>query len=151
MTLTRDTRKPAVPLTGETAPVDGRYLKPVCPTQENDSVTRTALITGVGRRRGIGAGLAAGLAADGWDLVLSFWRPYDERLGLAAGPNDPQGLAEELRSLGVQVELAPIDLADPVGPQALIDTAVTRFGPLDAVRCRLFGPTPTVVRKRRRS
>lgn len=105
----------------------------MCPTEENDPVTRTALITGVGRRRGIGAGLAAGLAADGWDLVLSFWRPYDERLGLVAGPNDPQALAEELRSLGVQVELAPIDLADPVGPHALIDTAVTRCGALDAL------------------
>jgi len=96
-------------------------------------VTRTALVTGVGRRRGIGAGLAAGLAADGWDLVLSFWRPYDERLGLAVGPNDPQALADELRSVGVQVELAPVDLADPVGPQALIDTAVARFGSLDAL------------------
>jgi len=96
-------------------------------------VTRTALVTGVGRRRGIGAGLAAGLAADGWDLVLSFWRPYDERRGLAVGPNDPQALADELRSVGVQVDLAPVDLVDPVGPQTLIDTAVARFGSLDAL------------------
>lgn len=96
-------------------------------------MTRTALITGVGRRKGIGAGLAAGLAADGWDLVLSFWQPYDERLGLAAGPDDPRALAEQLRRVGAQVELAPIDLADPVGPQTLIDTAVTRLGPLDAL------------------
>ena len=96
-------------------------------------MTQTALITGVGRRRGIGAGLAAGLAADGWDLVLSSWPPYDERLGLTAGPNDPQALAEELRNAGVQVELAPVDLADPVGPQTLIDTAVARVGPLDAL------------------
>lgn len=96
-------------------------------------VTRTALITGVGRRRGIGAGLAAGLAADGWDLVLSFWRPYDERLGLEAGPNDPRVLADELKSVGIQVEVAPVDLADPAGPQTLMDAAVARFGPLDAL------------------
>ena len=92
-------------------------------------MTRTALITGVGRRRGIGAGIAAGLAADGWDLVLSFWRPYDDRLGLEAGPDDPQALAAELRDLGRRVELAPADLADPDGPQALLDAA----GPLDAL------------------
>ncbi|MGH3260586.1 MAG: SDR family oxidoreductase [Trebonia sp.] len=96
-------------------------------------VTQTALITGVGRRRGIGAGLAAGLAADGWDLVLAFWRPYDERLGLDTGPGDPQALADELRSVGVRVELAPVDLEDPAGPQLLINTAVASIGPLDAL------------------
>src|SRR6478609_8185256 len=31
----------------------------------------TVLVTGVGRRRSIGAGLAVGLAEDGWDLVLT--------------------------------------------------------------------------------
>ena len=113
--------------------MDDGYLEPESAAEEDDTVTRTALVTGVGRRRGIGAGLAAGLAADGWDLVLSFWRPYDERLGLAVGPNDPQALADELRSVGVQVDLAPVDLADPVGPQTLIDTAVARFGSLDAL------------------
>ena len=87
----------------------------------------------MGRRRGIGAGLATGLAEDGWDLVLSFWRPYDERLGLQAGPNDPQALAEELRNVGVEVELAPVDLADPASAQVLLDAAVARFGPIDAL------------------
>jgi 3-oxoacyl-[acyl-carrier protein] reductase len=32
---------------------------------------RRALVTGVGRRCGIGAALALGLARDGWDLALS--------------------------------------------------------------------------------
>lgn len=100
---------------------------------QTETVTGSVLITGVGRRRGIGAGLAIGLAADGWDLVLSFWRPYDDRLGLGGGPNDPHELAEELRHGGVRVELVPIDLADPAGPQILIDTAVARLGPLDAL------------------
>jgi hypothetical protein len=40
-----------------------------------------ALLTGVGRRRGIAAGIAAGLAEDGWDLALSYWHPYDQRVG----------------------------------------------------------------------
>jgi hypothetical protein len=30
-------------------------------------LAQTALITGVGRRQGIGAGITAGLAADGWE------------------------------------------------------------------------------------
>jgi 3-oxoacyl-[acyl-carrier protein] reductase len=68
-------------------------------------MTRSALITGVGRRRGIGAGIAAGLAADSWDLALSYWRPYDERLHMESNPDDPDYLATELRALGSKVEL----------------------------------------------
>jgi 3-oxoacyl-[acyl-carrier protein] reductase len=93
---------------------------------------KTALITGVGRRRGIGAGLAAGLAADGWNLVLSYWRAYDERLGLEGAPDDPQTLADEL-SAQVQVELVPVDLADPAGPEYLVQEASRRLGPVDAL------------------
>jgi 3-oxoacyl-[acyl-carrier protein] reductase len=96
-------------------------------------MARAALITGVGRRRGIGAGLAAGLAADGWDLVLSFWRPYDDRLGLEHRPDDPDRLAAELRRLGHRVELVPADLEDPTAAEALVPAAADRLGPLDAL------------------
>ena len=51
-------------------------------------MTRNALITGPGRRRGTGAGMAA----DGWDLGLSFWRPYDKRHGTERQPDDPDRL-----------------------------------------------------------
>lgn len=51
---------------------------------------KIALVTGVGRARSIGAGLALGLAADGWDLALSHWQPYDDRLGYERGQDDRQ-------------------------------------------------------------
>ena len=75
--------------------------------------SRVALVTGVGRRRSIGAELALGLAADGWDLALGHWQPYDERLGYERGEDDPAAVAEECRALGSRVELLPGDLADP--------------------------------------
>lgn len=93
----------------------------------------TALITGVGRRQGIGAGIAAGLAADGWDLALSFWRPYDDRLGLERQPDDPDRLAGELRGLGARVELVPADLEDPAAAGGLVHGAAGLLGPLDAL------------------
>lgn len=92
-----------------------------------------ALITGVGRRRGIGAAIAAGLAADGWDLVLSFWRPYDDRIGHERGAADPEELADELRAGGRTVHLMPADLEDPVSAQSLVQRAHESAGPLEAL------------------
>lgn len=96
-------------------------------------MAKTALITGVGRRQGIGAGLAAGLAADGWDLALSFWRPYDERLGLEGSEQGPDELVIELAATGRRIELIPADLSEPESPGALIGEVVQRFGALDAL------------------
>ena len=74
------------------------------------ALPRTALLTGVGRRRGIGAAIARGLAEDGCDLALSFHGEYDRRvLGEDA---DVELLAEELRGLGRRVVLLPGDLAE---------------------------------------
>ena len=92
--------------------------------------SRVALVTGVGRRRSIGAELALGLAADGWDLALGHWQPYDERLGYERGEDDPAAVAEECRALGSRVELLPGDLADPSTPEALVAAATERLGPV---------------------
>ena len=100
---------------------------------EDDLVVSTALGTGVGRRRGIGAGIAAGLADDGWDLALSYWPAYDQRLGLEGSPDDPGVLAEELRSHGRRVALIEADLEVPAAATGVVDTAVALLGPLDAL------------------
>lgn len=91
---------------------------------------RTALVTGVGRLRSIGTGLALGLARDGWDLALSHWSPYDDRLGYERSPDDPEVVAEQCRALGRTVVLLPGDLADPEVPQQLVRSAAERLGPL---------------------
>ncbi len=92
----------------------------------------TVLLTGVGRERGIGAGLALGLAEAGWDLSLSFWGRYDQRVGYEQGPADPERVADRCRALGRTVDLLPGDLADPDVPAQLAQAA-NRRGDLTAV------------------
>ena len=89
----------------------------------------TAVVTGVGRARSIGSGLALGLARDGWDLVLSHWTPYDERLGYERGPRDVEGVAESCRGLGRRVLVVEADLSTVEGPTELVSAAAA-FGPL---------------------
>lgn len=90
---------------------------------------QVAVVTGVGRRRSIGASLALGLAKDGWDLALSYWQPYDDRLGLDRRADDPQSIADECRLLGASVALVPGDLGDPAAPAELL-RAARALGPV---------------------
>jgi len=93
-------------------------------------LSRTALVTGVGRRRGIGAAIALGLAADGWDLVLSYWHPYDDRIGLERRPDDIGSLTTEILRLGRHVDSLPADLEDADAAAGLVPAAQQRVGPL---------------------
>jgi 3-oxoacyl-[acyl-carrier protein] reductase len=92
----------------------------------------TALITGVGRRRSIGSGIALGLAEDGWNLVLNYWRPYDDRVAYERGPDDPEQIADECRAFGVRVELVAGDLSKPETPAQLV-AASAEVGNLTAL------------------
>ena len=43
----------------------------------NEGKRPAALVTGAGRKIGIASGITARLADDGWNLALSYWRPYE--------------------------------------------------------------------------
>jgi 3-oxoacyl-[acyl-carrier protein] reductase len=83
-----------------------------------------AVLTGVGRQRGIAAAIAVGLAEDGWDLTLPFWSSYDERLGIGGGPAEVEAVAEQARAAGAAVTTVEADLGDPAAAETVF-TAVT--------------------------
>jgi 3-oxoacyl-[acyl-carrier protein] reductase len=89
-----------------------------------------ALITGAGRLTGIAAGIALRLADDGWDLGLSYWRPYDADQPWTSSDDEPERLAEDLRKRGATVALLPGDLTDPAEPDRLVGAAVAALGSL---------------------
>lgn len=85
-------------------------------------------MTGVGRRAGIAAAVAAALAADGWGLLLTYWRPYNEEVPLPAGDHDTAELAEELQSGGNMIALHEDNLADPQSPARIMNAAEEALG-----------------------
>jgi 3-oxoacyl-[acyl-carrier protein] reductase len=92
--------------------------------------SKVALITGVGRRRGIGAAIALGLAEDGWDVALSYWHAYDDRLGLGRSGDDLELIVKEIEALGRRAVTLPADLERPEVASALVDEAAARLAPI---------------------
>jgi 3-oxoacyl-[acyl-carrier protein] reductase len=97
-------------------------------------VTRpVALVTGVGRPQGIGAGIARSLARGGWDLVVSRWQPADEAIFGTDAAAGLDSVIEDVRSLGAQVVDIHADLAQPEAPASLIAAARDRLGTVQAL------------------
>ncbi|MBP2367220.1 SDR family oxidoreductase [Pseudonocardia parietis] len=94
---------------------------------------RTALVTGAGRRGGIGHATACRLAAYGASVVVAHFAPHDATQ--TWGADDVDAAVEEVRG-HLATEDAVVaglhaDLADPAEPQRVVDAARDLAGPLD--------------------
>lgn len=92
---------------------------------------RVALITGVSRRRGIGFAIAERLAAQGADIFLQSFAPYDAHQPYGADPAGVPALIETLREHGGRVEHIEADFLDPAAPQRVVTAATASLGHLD--------------------
>lgn len=72
-----------------------------------------ALITGAGRRQGIGAAICRSLAREGNHVWFTCLPEVEE--------DEAGRLAEELHSFGVQARFSPINLADAQAPRQLLE------------------------------
>ncbi|MFI0545201.1 SDR family oxidoreductase [Streptomyces sp. WSLK1-3] len=103
-------------------------------TEQPSSVPRPlALITGVGRTAGIGAGIVQRLAASGRNIAFTYWNPYDARMAWGAEPGATEAIGSSLSELGAATAAIEADLADPATPARVFDEAERRLGPVTAL------------------
>lgn len=98
---------------------------------------RTAVVTGVSRRGGIGSAIASRLAAMGADLALCHYAPHDAEQPW--GGDDVAAVVEGVRSQcvtpGQRVRDIGVDLAEPDAPDAVLAWANAELGHVDILVC----------------
>lgn len=92
-----------------------------------------ALVTGVGRTVGIGAGIATALAASGWDVAFTYWTAYDERMPWGVEPAATAEIGRTLAAHGAATVAVEADLTDVDAPARIFDAAEQRLGGITAL------------------
>jgi len=90
---------------------------------------RIALVTGVGRRAGIGAAICREIAKNGGDVFYTYWRQYDKETHSEDSAKDPAAIAAELSQFGARVGGVEIDLSVPDSVEKLFQAVENDLGP----------------------
>ncbi len=91
---------------------------------------KTAVITGVSRKIGIGTAVARALAEVGCNIFTTYYRPYDATMPWGSQADEAESVIAELRQMGVKAAGLELDLSDPAAPAALFDAAEAALGPV---------------------
>jgi NAD(P)-dependent dehydrogenase (short-subunit alcohol dehydrogenase family) len=89
---------------------------------------RSALVTGVSRRAGIGYAIARRLLDAGAAVFIQGWTPHDATQQWGAEAGGTEGVAHELG-----VPFTEENFADPEAPQRVVSAASAALGPLDVL------------------
>jgi 3-oxoacyl-[acyl-carrier protein] reductase len=92
---------------------------------------KIALITGVGRKQGIGAAICRELAKNGVNVFFTYWHPYDEKTHAETKEENPADFTNDLKQYGVHVASAEVDLSQPDSSEKLFNFVEKELGSPD--------------------
>jgi NAD(P)-dependent dehydrogenase (short-subunit alcohol dehydrogenase family) len=87
----------------------------------------------VGRKAGIAAEIAKQLTIDGWDLVLTYWARYDNRMPWGVQAGDASAIKEQLEKVGLAVFLIESDLQRQQSPAEIFQFVRERCDSVSAL------------------
>lgn len=92
-----------------------------------------ALVTGASRAIGIGAAIATTLAQTGWDVAITYWRPYDAEMPWGSVPAEVGILCAQMQAYGARTLAIEADLSLIETPDHLFATVQQELGPITAL------------------
>jgi len=82
---------------------------------------------------GIGAAIALALAQSGWDVAITFWRPYDSSMPWGSDPEEVQSLCASLESRGARATAIEADLSQTGSAEYIFDAVERDLGPVTSL------------------
>lgn len=98
-----------------------------------DTSRPVALVTGASRAIGIGASIATALAGSGWDVAVTYGRPYDAAMPWGSDPGDIGSLCAGLQKSGARTLAIEADLSSVEAAPQLFDAVERDLGPVTAL------------------